>query len=402
MSEQGDQKPRGRPEYKVYRSRPKLSDRLRNRDVQSLRKQPSKRGGGGDDMRRYRSGGGGGGFRDRFRRKRGNGGRRPWWKWVLIAAGIWVLISFLAFVLSAQIQTGKLSSKASDALSGGPFLLGGQNILILGGDTRDQAVGRSEPGASLQAPPRADTIMVLHAGLTSFRKLSIPRDTLAEVPGFGPQKINAGFSLTGQQHGDAALMIKTVESFLGVDLNHIVIVDFAGFVKFINALGGVTVHLNHRVCGAISGGKRNGGVTLKLKAGDHTLEGDKALALARIRENTCQPGETDLQRAQRQQLILNGIKDRLTDPLRVPYNFIHGPQIGWDAPKALISDMGGFTLPQLALAAIFGGSAPTNVLKPTGATAAGNLIVPQSVCEKAVRQLLGGSPPRKPACSPGG
>ena len=60
--------------------------------------------------------------------------------------------------------------------------------------------------------------------------------------------------------------------------------------------------------------------------------------------------------------MINGIKDRLTDPLRIPYNFIKGPIIGWDAPKAFVSDMGFFTMPQLVLSAAIGGSAPTDVL----------------------------------------
>ena len=63
-----------------------------------------------------------------------------------------------------------------------------------------------------------------------------------------------------------------------------------------------------------------------------------------------------------QQAVINGIKDRLTDPLRLPYNFIKGPIIGWDAPKAFVSDMGFLTMPQLVLAAAIGGSAPTDVL----------------------------------------
>ena len=60
--------------------------------------------------------------------------------------------------------------------------------------------------------------------------------------------------------------------------------------------------------------------------------------------------------------MLNGIKGRLTSVTRFPYNFIKGPWIGWNAPKAFISDMGGFTLPQVAIAAILGGSGETNIL----------------------------------------
>ena len=60
--------------------------------------------------------------------------------------------------------------------------------------------------------------------------------------------------------------------------------------------------------------------------------------------------------------MINGVKDRLTDPLRLPYNFIKGPIIGWEAPKAFVSDMGFFTMPQLILSAAIGGAAPTDVL----------------------------------------
>ena len=73
-------------------------------------------------------------------------------------------------------------------------------------------------------------------------------------------------------------------------------------------------------------------------------------------------GYNDLNREKAQQAVINGIKDRLTDPLRLPYNFIKGPIIGWDAPKAFVSDMGFFTMPQLVLSAGIGGSAPADVL----------------------------------------
>ena len=62
--------------------------------------------------------------------------------------------------------------------------------------------------------------------------------------------------------------------------------------------------------------------------------------------------------------MINGIKGRLTDPLRLPYNFIKGPIIGWDAPKAFVSDMGFFTMPQLILSSAIGGSSPAWTLAP--------------------------------------
>src|SRR5215218_10594780 len=382
---------REKPPYRVYRSRPSLRDRLRKPSLESLRR-------GGD----------GGGIRGWFSRL--TGGKRPWLRWILIVAVGWLLLSFITFAISAQIQKGKLPQSAKDALEGGPDVLAGQNILILGGDRRGKTQ-RNASGTEGQGPPRADTIMVLHASLTSFRKLSIPRDSYAAIPNCGVQKINASLACnTRSTNGNPAETIRTVEDFLGIDINHIVIVDFDGFADFINTLGGVTIDVPGNaskegavVCGDVDGGKKQGGISLKLPAGETTLQGDKALAFARLRHNECDASEDDRDRAARQQLVLNAIKGRLTSITRFPYNFIKGPWIGWNAPKAFISDMGGFTLPQVAMAAILGGSGETNVLGSKGGASpgpSGSLVYSDSTCEEAVSTLIGGDPPHDPACSP--
>jgi LCP family protein required for cell wall assembly len=384
-----------KPPYNVYRSRPSLRDRFGKPSLESIR----------------RESGGGGGIRGFFGRL--TGGKRPWLRWILIFAVGWLLLSFITFAISAQIQKGKLPQSAKDALAGGPAVLAGQNILILGGDRRGKTQHNAN-GAEGEGPPRADTIMVLHASLTSFRKLSIPRDSYAAIPNCGEQKINASLACnTRSTNGNPAETIKTVEDFLGIDINHIIIVDFDGFADFINTLGGVTISVPGNpdkkgavVCGDVDGGKKQGGVSLKLPPGDVTLQGDKALAYARIRHNNCDPSEDDRDRAARQQAVLNGIKDRLTSITRFPYNFIKGPWIGWNAPRAFISDMGGFTLPQVAISAILGGSGDTNVLGGSGTTSdaspgpGGSLAYPDSVCLDAVKELIGGDPPRDPACTP--
>ena len=263
--------------------------------------------------------------------------------------------------------------------------------------------------------------MVLHASLTSFKKLSIPRDTLAAIPDCGEQKINASLACnTNSPDGNPASTIRTVSDFLGIDIHHLVIIDFDGFADLINTLGGVKVDIPDNknvtdickrrdvvVAGDVDGGKQQGGVSLGLPAGETTLQGDKALALARLRKNECDPGEDDRDRAARQQLILNAIKGRMTSITRLPYNFIKGPWIGWNIPKAFISDMGGFTLPQLGIAALFGGSGETNVLgrDENGDISAspgpgGSIVISQGDCRKAVEALTGGEPDREPACSP--
>jgi LCP family protein required for cell wall assembly len=386
----------GKRPYTVYRSRPSLRDRF------------SKKKSGLEGIRRDSGGGGIRGFFGRL-----TGGKRPWLRWILIFAVGWFLLSFIAFAISAQIQKGKLPQSAKDALKGGPAVLAGQNILILGGDRRGKTQHNAN-GTEGQGPPRADTIMVVHASLTSFHKLSIPRDSYAAIPNCGSQKINASLACNTQSpNGNPAETIKTVENFLGIDINHIVIVDFDGFAEFINTLGGVTINVPDTngkkdgavVCGDVDGGKKQGGVSLKLPPGETTLEGDKALAYARIRHNNCDPSEDDRDRAARQQEVLNAIKDRLTSITRFPYNFIKGPFIGWDAPKAFISDMGGFTLPQVAIAAIIGGSGETNVLGEKDRTSIstnsdGSLNIPQSDCVKAVNELTGSDPPNHAECSP--
>jgi len=408
MPENGEQQPSGPPEYKVYRSRKGLLSRLRSPDLSGLRERTPR-------APRW------------WRREKPEppAPARRWsakrvLKWIGLAALGWILLSFLAFAVSAQWQAFKLSGEAKDALHGNPLLLpSAQTILVLGTDARPP--DSKEPGAAPSekcfeqqahgdAPHdgcspgqfRADTLMLIRAGGGAFRKLSIPRDSYAEIPGQAPQKINAAYAF-----GGAKAEIEAVERFLDVQVDHVAIVDFTGFEKLIDAVGGVTVDVPHKLCADISGGAGGGqgGVTLRLSKGENTLDGEKALAYARTREPVECPGPgksayslgyNDFDRAQAQQRVINGIKDRLTDPLRLPYNFIHGPIIGWDAPKAFVSDMGFLTMPQLILAAAIGGSAPTDVLcagansgcDPEGP--GGSVEVPESTRRRAVDRLLNG------------
>jgi LCP family protein required for cell wall assembly len=419
-----DDGPKGQPEppeYNVYRSRRGLLSRLRGTEIPGKKDRAEGDGPGGREPG------------DRWSwlpwRKRGDGEpgrprprRAPFdvWRivrWLAIAAIGWILISLLAFAVSAQLQAFKLSGEAKDALHGNPFLLfSPQTILVLGTDARppdtkgtgapsqecfeQQEKGEAPHDPCEQGQFRADTLMLIRAGGGSFNKLSIPRDSFAEIPGETPQKINAAFAF-----GGAALQVKTIEQFLGIKIDHVAIVDFTGFEDLIDAVGGVEVDLPHKLCADISGGAGNGqgGVTLHLKKGENTLDGQQALAYSRIREPSECPGKgksaftlgySDLDREKAQQAVINGIKGRLTDPLRAPYNFVKGPIIGWDAPKAFVSDMGFLTMPQLVMSAAIGGSAPTDVLcgspkQGCGEGPEGSIEVPERVRRSAVKRLLG-------------
>lgn len=337
-------------------------------------------------------------------------------RWGLLFAGLWLLVSIVAFAVSAQLQSFKLSGDARDALSSSPFLLANpQNILVVGTDARSPDT--LEPGAAtspecyeeqahgdIPSPgcvgtARADTLMVVRAGGGQFRQLSIPRDSYAEIPGNGSQKINGAYAF-----GGAALQIETVEQFLGIEIGQVLILDFAGFADLIDALGGVKVEVPRRICGDISGGAANGGWTIRLRRGSNTLDGEEALAYARLRKPSPCPGAaesayafgySDLDRAAAQQSIIDGIKGRLTSPLRLPYNFIRGPWIGWAAPKAFVSSMGALTLPQLVLSTAVSGGGDSQVLcgsqpTPCGAGPGGSIEVPASERERARDWLLDG------------
>ena len=470
MPDDGDQRPQGppeespkgqgeQPEYRVYRSRRGIFSRLKGGDVPKSDDAGAAAGGaagggrsGGDGGRGGVPGGAGrpsgpdkpgrtnygGGHREgphlppikmpwKRREERGArpGRRKPPARriafWLGIAIVAWIFISLLAFAVSAQLQSFKLSGEAKDALHGNPFILpSAQNILVMGTDARPpntkepgaahnpKCYEQQEKGEAPHAPCsdgeyRADTLMVVRAGGGTFNKLSIPRDSYAEIPGETPQKINAAFAF-----GGAALQIKTIEKFLNIKIDHVAIINFTGLENLVDSVGGVEVNLPHKLCADIAGGSGHGqgGVTLHLKKGENTLNGEQALAYSRIREPSECPGKgksaytygySDLDRAKAQQAVINGIKGRLTSITRIPYNFIHGPCIGWDAPKAFVSDMGFFTMPQLVLAAGIGGTGGTDVLCGTskkeeakcGVGPEGSIEVPQSVRRAAVHRLMG-------------
>src|SRR6476469_9052085 len=268
-------------------------------------------------------------------------------KWLVLAALAWVVFSFVVFMVSAQFAD-HTSDSADASLSSGGSLLTGSTILVLGSDARP--ANSKEPGAG--GPARSDSIMLMHVGLGTVRKVSILRDSQANIPGHGVQKINAAYAL-----GGAGLATQTIEQFLGngLKINHVLEINFQNFPKLIDALGGVNVHLKRCIHS-----NRFGGKVLILHKGDQHLTGHQALQFSRVRENRCAPNEDDRARAKRQQQVLSAMRKRIVSP----HAFLRLPLIAWEAPRTVRSDMRGPGLSALFADLLTGGGGKTKVLLP--------------------------------------
>ncbi len=363
------------PPYNLYRSQPRgLIARLRGESDADIGQRVSDR------------------ERARQRPLAVPGGRWRWrWSWRRgLAAGVfavvgWVLLSLILFVISAQQHAGNLPAGAQSELTGGgPMLFSPNTVLVVGLDNRPTTgPGSKEPGSNYnQRYARTDTIMLWRIGGGVSRRLSIPRDTLVDIPGYGNNKINAAWA-----YGGPRLALKTIKQFTGLKINHLIVVDLANFPKFIDDIGGVTVKTG-RICSNISGGVKNGGFTLNLRPGTHHLSGQQALTLARTRDNPCNLAYTDLNREAAQQQILNGIKSQLF----TFHTFFNLPWVAWDAPGVIETDMGSLSLLQLFVASEIGGSAPTHLLKETPGYYNGqSVLVPNSANVRTqARRLLDG------------
>jgi LCP family protein required for cell wall assembly len=184
---------------------------------------------------------------------------------------------------------------------------GALNILVLGSDSRDGAAFNPNDKSSTTATvagERADTIMLLHVPESHDKAqlISIPRDTYVFVPeykgnGGYKAKINAAYAW-----GGAGLTVRAVEGFTGVKIDHVAKIDFNGFQKMTDALGGVTVNVDKTVYDPRS--KRT------FKAGPNELDGAEALDYVRQRYNL---PRGDFDRVQRQQIFLRALMQKATD-----------------------------------------------------------------------------------------
>src|SRR5262245_52644996 len=222
---------------------------------------------------------------------------------LLILAGVAVLAVVAAIVLvptagyryaeSVIAPSRQPIPAVSEPAPGAPV-----NVLLVGSDSRAGLSGSDldRLDASDAEGQRADTIMIAH--ISPERKkvvlLSVPRDLRVQIDG-RTSKINAALNDGPDK------LVQVVERTTGIELNHFVRIDFSGFVKLVDVLGGV------KLCNET--GKRIDDVStdLHMDPGCATLNGPQALSFVRVRKI-----DSDFQRIQRQQQFLRAVLDEMT------------------------------------------------------------------------------------------
>ncbi|WP_405931000.1 LCP family protein [Streptomyces sp. NBC_00827] len=228
-----------------------------------------------------------------------------------VAAGIVVLggtgAGYLYFKLNGNIKSVDINQALG---TDRPTKVdnGSENILVLGSDTRS---GSNEKlgGGTDDGSARSDTAMVVHVyeGHKSASVVSIPRDTLVERPsctdanGVTHDEASEVMFNSAYSTGGAACAVKTVESMSGIRMDHYIEVDFSGFQKLIDDLGGVKITTTQDIDDPDS--------HLNLTAGTHTLDGEQALGLVRTRHGV---GDgSDLGRIQLQQAFIKALMNQV-------------------------------------------------------------------------------------------
>lgn len=251
---------------------------------------------------------------------------------LLVLLVVWGVASYLAFRSGVKDANARLDGSARAALDdqSGLLLSHPTTVLLLGTD-HSRVGGR-------EGDRHSDSIMLVRTDPKRHRIafLSIPRDLLVTIPGGGEAKINAAF-----QAGGPALALKTVRAFTGLEINHVVIVDFADFKDLIDELGGITVNVpapivsNRFDCPFATEARCREWQGWRFEKGNQQMDGRRALIYSRIRENRLNPAESDVTRAERQQRVLQAIAAKLTSVgtlAKLPF-------VGGDLLKPLSTDL---------------------------------------------------------------
>ncbi len=297
---------------------------------------------------------------------------------------------------TAQTTFARIFSGPASSVPGAPSPSGHEriNILLIG---IDAGPGRTEA--------LSDSLIVISldpVGRT-VSMVSIPRD-LASVPlgngnVFGP-KINSLMSW-GDHHpaefpsGGVPALEGAIGALLGIPIHYYATVDLRGFVKMVDAVGGVDINVTKSLSDPNYGGF-GVGPGWSIEPGLHHLDGANALAYARIRKST---GESDFTRAARQQEVLVALRNRAVGAGIL----LSLPQLLSAVGGAIRTDLPADRLPELAaLAEQIDGSSTTKVvlggpmIKSGGSSAYGSIFLPVPARIAAMARVVFGPPGQSP------
>jgi len=164
----------------------------------------------------------------------------------------------------------------------------GSTYLLVGSDSREGLTARErrQLGTGKAEGRRTDTIMLLHTGRGPSLLLSIPRDSIVDVPGHGTTKVNAAYAFGGPE-----LLTETLESETGIRIDNYIEIGFGGFVSLIDAVGGIEICPDQPMKDPLA--------NLDIKTGCQEADGKTALGYARSR-HTSTLGDIDRARHQRE------------------------------------------------------------------------------------------------------
>lgn len=244
---------------------------------------------------------------------------RKKWKWTLISAlGLLVVIIGLVSwkVYQTYDQLDEMSKPHEQSRFGQfeekpeytpPQWTGTErvNVLLMGGDERGLRQGEVA---------RSDTMMVVSFDPVTkkIHLFSVLRDTYVEIPEHRKGRINTAITLGGPD-----LAMKTIGNLLGMDIQYYVYADFQGFIKLVDALGGIDFYVekNMHYTDAADGHRFD----IDLKKGQQHLDGEKALQYVRFRHDAM----SDFTRTERQRNFMKAVADKL----KSGWNLIRLPDI---------------------------------------------------------------------------
>jgi LCP family protein required for cell wall assembly len=222
--------------------------------------------------------------------------RRPRFGWVKVVLLLWVV-----FLIAVPLFAWSKIDKVGDDPKGDrPSAQPGTTYLLVGSDSREGLTRKQQLqyGTGKGSGRRTDTIMLLHTGSGPNLLMSIPRDSVVDVPGVGTTKINAAFA-----YGGPKLLIKTLENNTGIRIDDYVEIGFAGFVNVVDAVGGVQICPKKAMKDKLA--------NLDVKKGCQEADGKTALGYARSRHTS---GLGDIDRARHQREVVSAVGHEAASP----------------------------------------------------------------------------------------